>query len=188
MKRRLVFLTRHQEALTEIAEMLDQPHLQGWRWQIFTSADAEVQRLSLPLASPLLVSNMLGGAWRGGFWGLFFSWLLLLFGMSLFTIESDGPRDIIFYSLPLSMVFFGAWEGGLLGLMQDNPALEEYRAHAEEGAFVLLVDVQTVDQRLLKKIMAMCNAEQIGEHTQRMWGCPWRGNIYSPAKLAVSAS
>jgi hypothetical protein len=72
--------------------------------------------------------------------------------------------------------------------MQDNPALEEYRAHAEEGAFVLLVDVQTVDQRLLKKIMAMCSAEQIGEHTQRMWACPWRENIYSPAKLAVSAS
>ncbi|CAA0079993.1 hypothetical protein [Zhongshania aliphaticivorans] len=188
MKRRLVFLTRHQEALSEIAEMLRQPHLQGWRWQIFTSADAEVQRLNLPLASPLLVSNMLGGAWRGGFWGLFFSWLLLLFGMSLFTVDSELARNIIFYSLPLCMVFFGGWEGGLLGLMQHNPALEEYRVHAEAGSFVLLVDVQMVDQRLLKKIMAMCNAEQIGEHTQRMWGFPWRENIYSPVTSAVPLS
>jgi hypothetical protein len=47
--------------------------------------------------------------------------------------------------------------------------------------FVLLVDVQAVDQRLLKKIMAMCKAEQIGEHSRRMWGFPWRENLFNKA-------
>ncbi|WP_269619067.1 hypothetical protein [Zhongshania sp. BJYM1] len=188
MKRRLVFLSRQQASLLEIADMLKQPHLQGWRLRVFTRAIGDVQRMGLPVASPLMLTNMMGGAWRGGFWGTALGLLLFLIVMPLFDIEEGLVRNIILYSLPTMLLFFGAWEGGLLGLMQDNDALADYQDAAAEGLFVLLVDVQDVDQRLLKKIMAMCDAEQIGEHTQRMWGFPWRENIYVKAEeLAVVA-
>ena len=188
MRRRLVFLSRDKANLCEIVEMLNQPHLQGWRWRIFTEARAEVQRLGLPLASPLLLTNMLGGAWRGGFWGLCLGWLLVIISFALFQINAGLVRDIILYSLPLTLLFFGAWEGGLLGLMQENSALDDYRPYAADNLFVLLIDVQAVDQRLLKKIMAMCKAEQIGEHPHRMWGFPWRENIYSKPKSTAEPS
>lgn len=181
MKRRLVFLSRNQADLRETVDMLKQPHLQGWRWRIFTRATADVQRLRLPLASPLMLTNMLGGGWRGGFWGFCLGCLLVITSLSLFKVEEGLARDIILYSLPLTLLFFGAWEGGFLGLMQDNPALDDYQAYAAEDLFVLLIDVQAVDQRLLKKIMAMCKAEQIGEHSRRMWGFPWRENLFNKA-------
>ena len=188
MKRRLVFLTRNRANLCEIVDMLNQPHLRGWRWRIFSGATAEVQRLGLPLASPLMLTNMVGGAWRGGFWGLCLGYLLVILSLAVFSIEAGVGRDIILYSLPLALLFFGAWEGGLLGLMQENPALDDYRPYALDHLYVMLVDVQAVDQRLLKKIMAMCNAEQIGEHTRRMWGFPWRENIYrQPASVSAAA-
>ena len=48
MKRRLVFLSRDHDELCEIVEMLNQSHLNCWRWRIFTGAAADVQRLGLP--------------------------------------------------------------------------------------------------------------------------------------------
>lgn len=187
MKRRLVFLSRDITELCEIVEMLKQPHLQGWRWRVFTNAAASVQRLGLPLASSLLLTNMLGGAWRGGFWGVCLGIMLAIIVQPLFSIEPGVAWSIIVYSLPLTLLFFCAWLGGLSGLMQGNPAMDDYRGYAENNLYVLLVDVQAVDQRLLKKIMAMCNAEQIGEHTRRMWGFPWRENIFRPNDAEASA-
>ena len=188
MKRRLVFLSRDHEGLCDIVEMLNQPHLNGWRWWIFTAATADVQRLGLPLASPLMLTNMLGGAWRGGFWGFCLGVLLAVFSLTLFTVDEGLARTIIMYSLPITLFSFGAWEGGFLGLMQDNPSFDDYRPYAASNLFVLLVDVHAVDQRLLKKIMAMCNADQVGEHSRRMWGFPWRENMFNNAELPAKLS
>ncbi|MFT7404489.1 hypothetical protein [Zhongshania sp.] len=188
MKRRLVFLSRDHNELCEIVEMLNQSHLNCWRWRIFTGAAADVQRLGLPLASPLMLSNVLGGAWRGGFWGFCLGVLLAVFALSLFTVDDGVARTIIMYSLPITLLLFGAWEGGFLGLMQDNPAFDDYRPYAENNLFVLLVDVHAVDQRLLKKIMAMCNADQVGEHCRRTWGFPWRENIFNNTEVPAELS
>jgi hypothetical protein len=185
MKRRLVFLSRDHDGLCEIVEMLNQSHLNGWRWWVFTAAPADVQRLGLPLASPLKLTNILGKAWRGGFWGFLLGVLSAVFALALFTVDDGVARTCIMHSLPITLLSFGAWVGGFLGLMQQNPAFDDYRPYAANNLFVLLVDVKAVDQRLVKKIMAMCNADQVGEHSRRMWGFPWRENMFNSAEVPV---
>jgi hypothetical protein len=185
MKRRLVFVSRDNDGLCKIVKMLNQSHLNGWRWWVFTASAADVQRLGLPLASPLKLSNMFGKAWRGGFWGFCLGVLLAVFTVTLFAADDRVARTIIMYSLPVILLSFGAWEGGFLGLMQDNPAFDDYRPYAANNLFVLLVDVHAVDQRLLKKIMAICKADQVGEHSRRMWGFPWRENMLSSAEVTA---
>ncbi|MDF1693408.1 MAG: hypothetical protein P1U47_13590 [Zhongshania sp.] len=174
MKHRLVFLSKTPAQLREIADMLDQPHLSGWRWRVVSKHIADVQRLGVPVASALLLSNLWGRAWRGGFWGLMLGCLLVLIFTSAFGLEDGLARSILNFSLPISFLCFGAWEGGFVGLTEDNPDLCAFQSYVDDGRLVLLVDVHDIDQRLVKKIMGMCNAEQIADYSRLLPGFPWR--------------
>ena len=176
MRHRLIFLSKTPSKLGDIAEMLDQPHLSGWRWCVVSKHTAAVQRRGVPVASVLLLSNLYGRAWRGGFWGFLLGCLLVMILTAAFNLEASLARSILFYALPLSFLCFGAWEGGFVGLTENNPDLQHFQSHVDEGRLVLLVDVHTVDQRLVKKIMAMCDVPQIGDYSRLLPGMPWRLN------------
>ncbi|WP_373078548.1 hypothetical protein [Zhongshania sp.] len=176
MKHRLIFLSNTPAKLKEVAELLDQPHLTGWRWCVVSKHTADVQRLGVPVASVALLSNLYGRAWRGGFWGFLLGCLLVMVFSSVFALEEGLARSILYYSLPLSFLFFGTWEGGFVGLTEDNPDLMHFQSYVDAGRLVVLVDVHAIDQRLVKKIMAMCNVRQIGDYTRLLPGMPWRIN------------
>jgi hypothetical protein len=58
-----------------------------------------------------------------------------------------------------------------------------FQSYVDSGRLVLLVDVNSVDLRLLKKIMAMCNVEQIGDYSRLLPGMPWREHSISAAQV-----
>jgi len=184
MKHRLIFLSKTPSKLREVADMLNQPHLTGWRWCVVSKHTADVQRMGVPVASELLLSNLYGRAWRGGFWGFLLGCLLVMIFVSVFNLGEGLARAILFYSLPLSFLCFGAWEGGFVGLTENNPDLVHFQSYVDSGRLVLLVDVHSVDLRLLKKIMAMCNVEQIGDYSRLLPGMPWREHSISAAQVS----
>jgi hypothetical protein len=184
MKHRLIFISKSPANLQEVAGMLDQPHLSGWRWCVVSKHTAEVQRLGVPVAPVTLLSNLYGRAWRGGFWGFLLGLLLVIIFSGVFNLEDGLARAILVNSLPLSFLCFGAWEGGFVGLTEDNPDLKDFQGYVDAGRLVLLVDVQDIDQRLVKKIMAMCNVEQIADYSRLMPLMPWQLNTLSTAESA----
>lgn len=181
MKHRLIFISKSPANLQEVAAMLDQPHLTGWRWCVVSKHTADVQRSGVPVAPMTLLSNLYGRAWRGGFWGFLLGCLLVMIFTAVFKLEEGLARAILFNSLPLGFLCFGAWEGGFVGLTEDNPDLKDFQPEVDAGRLVLLVDVQDIDQRLVKKIMAMCNVEQIADYSRRLPFMPWRVNAVSAA-------
>jgi hypothetical protein len=174
MKHRVVFLSQNMQDLADMAKMLDQSHLTGWSWCIASQLKGDIERTRLPMASTFVLTDIAGCTWRGGFWGLALGWLLVLIVTASFNLEAGDMRTILIYALPSCLMLFGAWEGGILGLMRNNPALDPYQDYIRQGHHILLIDVHDVDLRLLKKIMAMCSGELLGAYCRRLPGFPWR--------------
>lgn len=166
--KRLIF-SCNDDQLPAVAETLAQPHLQGWRCNVLSEEDGKVQRLGLPSAGAWLRSDLRDGALRGGLAGLLAGVISALFIAAGWVLESPLLLAILFYALPLTLMFSGAWWGGMLGLMQNNPSLASFLELLDRGDFVILVESTPVDERLIKRVMAMAGAVLIAEQP-KSWG------------------
>lgn len=170
--KRLVF-SCDEKALPAVAETLQQPHLQGWRSNVLSDRDGQVERLGLKAAGPMQRSDVRDGALRGSLMGLLVGVISVLFIFGGWVLESPVLRTTVQYALPLTMWFGGAWWGGMLGLMQDNPALKPFLAELDNGQFIVLIQSSPVDERLVKRVLAMAGAELIAEQ-------PWSWGRFLP--------
>lgn len=85
---------------------------------------------------------------------------------------SGVGKTILIVSLPAALVFFGAWVGGLLGLMQLDSTLQNHLAECREGDILLYIDAPVFIERLAKKTMAKHGAPLLAEE-RKGWHLSW---------------
>ncbi|AKH69992.1 hypothetical protein IMCC21906_02332 [Spongiibacter sp. IMCC21906] len=162
--KRLIYACNDLETVTAVAELLNQRHLVGWKWSVVTESSAAISQKGLPVASFFETKSVLRLSILWGFWGLVLGLLAAILLVSLWSLPEGALRTTTLWSLPLCVLGFSAWLGGLLGLSQDLPALKPFLKEVALGHFVILLTVNDVDERLLKKIMAMAGARKLGEY------------------------
>lgn len=177
--KRLIFCC-DDSVLPAVADTLNQPHLQGWRSHVLSRRDGRVESLGLTAAGPMQRSDLRDGALRGGLGGAVLGVISALFILGGGAVESAVLHATTLCALPLTMLFGGAWWGGMLGLMQDNPALRPFLEELEGDQFFILVESAPVDERLVKRVMAMAGAELIAEQ-------PWSWGRFQVTPLLPSA-
>ncbi|QQD16793.1 hypothetical protein I6N98_10360 [Spongiibacter nanhainus] len=146
---------------------------------MLSKQDGRVEALGLTAAGPVQRSDLRDGALRGSLLGLLVGVISALFILGGWPVESDALRATTLYALPLTMWFAGAWWGGMLGLMQDNPALKPFLAQRDSGEFIILIESSPVDERLVKRVMAMADAVLIAEQ-------PWSWGRFQVTPLLPS--
>ncbi|NKI16959.1 hypothetical protein HCU74_05940 [Spongiibacter sp. KMU-166] len=167
--KRLVYKVEDVATLKEVGAMVNQPHLLGWRISVVSDRPADVAAANMRNMSLLRRSDVLSFGWRGGLWGGVSSVLAILLIGGLYGNGDGFAQQVLLVALPLCCVFFGAWEGGFLGLTKVNPGLRPFMAQVEAGAFIVIVDVRPEDERLVKKLMGLCGSEQLAEYCSRIW-------------------
>ncbi len=167
--KRLVYETTEKTDLREVAEMLGQAHLSGWRCRVFGADQAAIDRSGLRVLPATRRSAMLGYAWRGGFWGGALGLLLALFLLADSQFIEPEWRRAALYSLLVSGGFFGAWVGGLLGMAKLHAQLAPFIDRVAEQGFLFFLDVPDVDERLARKVMGMCRVDAIAGFRRRWW-------------------
>lgn len=144
--------------------MLSQHYLHRWRWSVLTEQVAAVQRLGLPLCPFGQRHPVMAVAARWAFWGLLLGAGMALILIGLFDLPRGPLRATACWSLPICVSSFAGWLGGMRGLTLDHPAVVGFLPNIAAGRHVVLLDVKDVDQRLVKRVMAMAGARKVGEH------------------------
>ena len=72
-------------------------------------------------------------------------------------------RMPVLYGLPVFGVVFGAWLGGLLGLMRLNPEYLAWQDQLEAGARIVAVAVTPERERMLRRQMAECGWQYLSQ-------------------------
>lgn len=167
--KRLVFKAADVAALKEVGEALNQAPLSGWRISVLSKQAAEVAAAGMRDMSILRSSDMLAYGWRGGFWGGLISALVILLAAGLFGVGEGLAQEVLMVALPLTCIFFGAWEGAFVGMTRMNPGLQPFADSIARGEFVVVIDVGPENERLAKKLMGRCGAQQLAEYYSRGW-------------------
>lgn len=162
--KRLIFECADLKILAEAGHLLSQRHLLGWRWSVITAQVAAVQRLHLPLCPFRQRHPVVGVAARWGFWGVLLGAGIAMTLIGLLSLDSGPLRATACWSLPICLGSFAAWLGGMRGLTLDHPAIAAFLPNVAAGRHVVLLDVKDVDQRLVKRVMAMAGAHKLGEY------------------------
>lgn len=167
---RLIFVCADLAVLDGAWALLSQRHLQGWRGSVLSLQVAALQRRGLPLCPFHQRHPVLSVVARWGFWGLLVGVALAMGLVGLLGLSEGLGRATTAWSLPVCLASFGAWLGGMRGLTLDSPEIAAYLPEVQAGRHVVLLDVKDVDQRLVKKVMAMAGARKLAE---RPLGLSW---------------
>lgn len=150
--KKLYFIATTNEPLLRLRQRLGVPVERFGHYELLSNHADDQRHPVLGAAEFIRRSDMLGLTWRGAFWAA----MLVLFSMMFIVphVEGTALRGPAFVGFPIFVVAFGAWLGGLLGLMRRNP---EYRAWSDElasGSRLLGVAIRPERERLLRKQMA----------------------------------
>lgn len=98
--------------------------------------------------------------------------LVLTVSVIEFGQLSGAAKAILVVSLPAALIFFGAWLGGLLGLMQLDSTLQQHLRACREGEILLYIDTTIFAERLIKRTLAKHDALLLAEQ-DKGWRMRW---------------
>lgn len=173
---RFVYAIPSQRRLRELEDWYCNRASGDWSLRLALTSPQAVS--ALPRVHPLAFTDMLGLAWRGMLWGGVIALLVLTVSYPYSRGLSESLQSVWQTALPLSLLFFGLWLGGLLGMMRKNPF---YQAYSEAGcsAFGLLyVDCNVAQRRLLHREMARLGLAYIDRRQRYCWSYRYPQNRF----------
>lgn len=153
--KKLYFLADDRRALAQLRDSLSTPVEQLGQYILLSNHPDDQRQSVLAAAGVLRRSDILGLSWRAGFWTAFTT-LLVLAALLPQLPQASGLRQVVLYALPVFAVAFGAWLGGLLGLMRSNPEYRAWSAALNEGDYLVAVVIRPECERMLRRQMADC--------------------------------
>ena len=160
--KKLYFLTNNHRAVAQLRDRLGIPVEQLGQYTLLSNHPDDQRQPRLAAAGILRRSDMLGLFWRGGFWAALAT-LLVLAALLPERPGSAGFRQITVYALLVFGVAFGAWLGGLLGLMRANPEYRPWIAALDQGHYLVAIVIRPERERMLRRQMAECGWRCVAE-------------------------
>ena len=101
---------------------------------------------------------------RDGYIGAAIGFLAGLLGIGLIMyFEPFGPRvpTLVYVALVAVATLFGAWEGGLIGVGNENRKLRRFHDEVESGKFLMLVYVRKQQEDAVRSMMQRVHPEAV---------------------------
>ena len=161
--KRLIYMCEELDTLERVAAELKAHVFLRCRWSVLTGYWGALQRRGLPATPVRQRKAVVSATLNGMFWGLLVGMVAAMMLITMTELPEGSLRSVALWSLPFCFAAFGAWIGGLLGLTQDHPSIAPYLDQVSAGNFLILLHAAPEDERLMKKVMAICGARKLAE-------------------------
>lgn len=176
--KKLFFLVADHASLLAAGQFIAEPAAQAWRWRLL-SDNTNIAPPSIPVLSAVERSDLLGLTWRGLFWGGGLSVLLVVVLWPLTRGVDEALHGVLVFVLPVVLICFGGWLGGLLGLMSSNPIYREFNDYLAAGQQLLVVECREEHERLLRREMASLGLLLLASRERYCWSYRYPQNYLS---------
>lgn len=136
-----------------ISENLHAAGVDDWFVHIVSKDEAGLKKKQLHSSNYLETLDLV----RNGFIGANIGFIVGVFGAALMMfLEPFGPNVPAYVYLILIAVatLFGAWEGGLFGVHNENQKLKRFHEDIDAGKYLLLIYTRRDQEDVVKKMMA----------------------------------
>lgn len=182
----LYYLAPTLNETSRIAADLRDAGVHDWFMHVVSKDEAGLKRQQLHSSNYLETLDLL----RNGFIGANFGFVAGVIGAGLLMyFEPFGPNVPAYVYLIIIAVAtaFGAWEGGLFGVDNENHKLKRFREDIDAGKYLILIYARKDQDEAIKAMMAVRHSEALHVATDRHIVNPFavvrrkRGTFQSPA-------
>lgn len=149
----IYYLSPNLISTQKISDDLHETGVSDWFIHIISLDEAGLQRQQLHSSNYLETLDFI----RDGFIGAACGFLLGLgFALALKVIQPFGPEvpNWAYLAIVALLTFFGAWQGGLIGVASENKKLARFHDDIEAGKFLVLIYAKKRQEQQVKTMMA----------------------------------
>jgi len=152
--RRLYYLAEDLETTRRVSETLLAEGLPNWRFHVLSQDEAGLYRHQIHAASLLQQLDVIHTGER---WALVGGLTGLALGLLAFVTEALpwGASPWMVLIVTFIGAFFGAWQGGMVGMSRENYKIERFHQDIEDGRYLIMVDVGQEHRARVREIMNM---------------------------------
>lgn len=172
--RRLYYLIDTLDNTVAIARDLEKKGIGYSQMHVLGKNEEGIVRHHLHSATPLQEYEIIKMGERGVILGFLIG---LIFIVALDLIEPFGIELSLWVLLAIWCLFtlHGAWAGGLVGTHAHNYRVTHFKDDIEQGKFLLLIDVDAIQEGRVQEFMKGQHEEAQYEGESSKWGSPLEG-------------
>src|SRR5262245_17923083 len=138
---RLYYLANDIDICERVSEALHREGIRDWNFHVLSKDEAGLYIHRVHSATPFQQLDLVHNAARwgivGGATGLAVGLLCLLF--QPWPWETNAVTIVI---VTLLVAFYGAWQGGMVGLSRENYKISPFHDDIEAGRYLIMIDVR----------------------------------------------
>lgn len=156
--KRMYYLTSSLSSVEKISDNLHQAGITDWNFHVHSNDEAGLIKHQVHSANYIQKMDIVRYSERGGILGFTIS--LLACGYIMTAQPFGGNVDSLGYMAVFTFfTLFGAWAGGMVGMMKENQKLAQFHDDIEAGRHLLLVDVKAGQAEDVRQLMAAKHPE-----------------------------
>ena len=151
---RLYYLADDIEVTERVSEALHREGISDWNFHVLAKDEAGLYTHHVHSATPYQQLDIVRTGQR---WGLIGGAIGLLAGLVCRELQ-PFPWETTHVIVAMMMLiggFFGAWQGGMIGLTRENYKIAPFHDDIEAGRYLLMVDVRRDDRPRVRELMNM---------------------------------
>lgn len=142
-----------------ISEDLHKSGVNDWFIHIISKHEADLERKHLHSSNYLETLDFLREGLIGAFFGML-AGVVLAFILSM--VNPFGPTEISplgYVGVVFLLTCFGAWQGGLIGISNENKKLRRFHDDIESGKYLILVYANKKEEGKINGMMSRLHPE-----------------------------
>lgn len=148
----LYYLSSSIDTTHTISDDIQAAGVNNWFLHIISKDDAEVKKHQLHSGNYIEQLDIM----RDGILGAIIGLTIGLCVIAYLTYNSIFPPevpDVTYLFIVIVLTMFGAWEGGLLGIANENRKLADFQADLEAGKNLILVYARACQEETITSMM-----------------------------------
>ncbi len=151
---RLYYLADDVDVTERVSEALHKEGTSDWNFHVLAKDEAGLCTHHVHRATPY---QQLDVVRTGERWGLIGAAIGLLAGLVCFAWQPLPweTNTVMVVMMMLIGGFFGAWQGGMVGLTRESYKIAPFHDDIEAGRYLIMVDVKREDRPRVRDLMNM---------------------------------
>jgi hypothetical protein len=152
--RRLYYLAEDVETTRRVQEALHTEGIRDWHFHVLAKDEAGLYQHRVHSANTYQQLDVIHTGER---FGLIGGAIGLLAGLICYLLQPLPWETNAFTVLLMTLLggFFGAWQGGMVGLTRENYKLAPFHDDIEAGRYLIMVDVKSTNRSRVRELMNM---------------------------------
>jgi len=150
---RLYYLASDIDTSERVSEALHGEGIRDWNFHVLAKDEAGLYMHHVHSATPYQQLDLIHSAERWGFVG---GGIGLIAGLVCYALQPLAWESTALTVALMTLVggFYGAWQGGMVGLTRENYKIAPFHDDIEAGRYLIMVDVGREHLSRVRELMA----------------------------------